>query len=48
MQKVALSACRRSVIQKFSFKSGALSVLHQWARTERLVSSKHVFVREKT
>ena len=48
MQKVALLACKRSVIQKFSFKYRALSVLHQWAITERLVSSRHGFVSEKT
>lgn len=47
MQKTALVTYRRTVIQKFSFKSGALSVLHQWAATERVVSGSHCFVREK-
>lgn len=34
MQKIALVTYRQSVIQRFCFKSGALSVLHQWAATE--------------
>lgn len=48
MQKVALLAFRKPVIQKFSFKYGALSDLHPWAIPERLVSSGHGFVSEKT